>query len=114
MRETVVRETCITAEHNQQMQNSNENYVEHSIFLLSMSNCEPCKKAKKYFSERGIPYDYIDVDVADEDDWDRALDIMGDNIPSQGMKMVFPLIIIDRIKVIQGFSETQIKDVLHI
>ena len=113
MCETVVREAYITAEHNQ-CQNTNENYDEYKIFILSMSSCEPCKKAKKYLAERGIPFDYIDVDVADEDDWDRALDIIGDNIPSQGMKMIFPLIIIDGIKVIQGFSETQIENILHI
>ena len=78
-----------------------------------MSSCEPCKKAKKYLTERGIPFDYIDVDIADMDDWDRALDIIGDNIPSQGMKMIFPLIIIDGVKVIQGFSETQIENILQ-
>lgn len=114
--ETVVRDSYTTAEHDQQIQNSNtnENHVEYNIFLLSMSSCEPCKKAKKYLIDRDIAFDYIDVDTADMDDWDRALDIMGDNIPSQGMKMIFPMIIIDGIKVIHGFSETQIENVLHI
>jgi len=116
VRETVVRESYITAEHDQQIQNSvkHEGNIEYNIFLLSMSSCEPCKKAKKYLTDRGISFDYIDVDAADMDDWDRALEIMGDNIPSQGMKMIFPMIIIDGIKVIQGFSETQIENVLHI
>ena len=113
---TVVRDSYTTAEHDQQIQNSNtnENNVEYNIFILSMSSCEPCKKAKKYLTDREIAFDYIDVDTADMDDWDRALDIIGDNIPSQGMKMIFPMIIIDGIKVIHGFSETQIENVLHI
>jgi len=35
------------------------------VTMYSLSNCLWCRKAKKYFEEQGIAYEYIDYDRAD-------------------------------------------------
>jgi len=35
------------------------------VTLYSLSTCPWCKKAKKFFAERDIPYEFTDFDLAD-------------------------------------------------
>ena len=86
----------------------------HKIFIVSTSRCEPCEKAKRFLRENGVPFDYIDIDTANEDEWDSALDIIGDNLPAHGVKMVFPLIILDGVTMIKGFSESRLREILNL
>jgi glutaredoxin len=37
-----------------------------NVTIYSLSTCPWCKKAKKYFEERKIPYDSTDYDLADD------------------------------------------------
>jgi len=41
------------------------------VVLYTLSTCPWCRKAKKFFSEHGIPFSYIDFDLADEATQDR-------------------------------------------
>jgi glutaredoxin len=34
--------------------------------MYTLSTCPWCRKAKKFFTERNIPFTYIDYDLADE------------------------------------------------
>jgi glutaredoxin len=48
--------------------------------MYTLSTCPWCRKAKKFFSERNIPFDFTDYDLADEATQDkimRELDAMG-------------------------------------
>ena len=36
------------------------------VTLYTLSTCPWCRKAKKYFSDNNIPFNYIDYDLADE------------------------------------------------
>jgi glutaredoxin len=36
------------------------------VSMYTLSTCPWCRKAKKFFTERDIPFDYIDYDLADE------------------------------------------------
>jgi len=36
------------------------------VTLYTLSTCPWCRKAKKYFADRSIPFTYIDYDLADE------------------------------------------------
>ena len=36
------------------------------VTLYTLSTCPWCRKAKKFFAERNIPFTYIDYDLADE------------------------------------------------
>jgi glutaredoxin len=37
------------------------------ITIYSLSTCPWCKKAKRYFEERNMPYDNTDYDLADDE-----------------------------------------------
>ena len=36
------------------------------VSMYTLSTCPWCRKAKKFFTERNIPFTYIDYDLADE------------------------------------------------
>lgn len=36
------------------------------ISMYTLSTCPWCRKTKKFFTERNIPFDYIDYDLTDE------------------------------------------------
>ena len=36
------------------------------VNMYTLSTCPWCRKAKKFFTERNIPFTYIDYDLADE------------------------------------------------
>lgn len=36
------------------------------VTLYTLSTCPWCRKAKKFFADRNIPFTYIDYDLADE------------------------------------------------
>ncbi len=35
------------------------------VSMYTLSTCPWCRKTKKYFTERGVPVDFIDYDLAD-------------------------------------------------
>ncbi len=37
-----------------------------TVSMYTLSTCPWCRKAKKFFAERNIPFTYIDYDLADE------------------------------------------------
>jgi glutaredoxin len=37
------------------------------VVMYTQSTCPWCRRAKKWFSERDIPFDFIDYDLADEE-----------------------------------------------
>jgi len=37
-----------------------------NVTMYSLSTCPWCRKAKRYFEERAIPYDNTDYDLADD------------------------------------------------
>lgn len=43
------------------------------ISMYTLSTCPSCKKAKKFFTERHIPFQYINYDLADQATQDKIL-----------------------------------------
>ena len=43
------------------------------VSMYTLSTCPWCRKAKSYFAERHIPFEYIDYDRADEATQDRIV-----------------------------------------
>lgn len=37
------------------------------VIMYSLSRCPWCKKAKRYFEEAHVPYEYTDYDLADDE-----------------------------------------------
>lgn len=101
----------ITQVHNNSVYN--EEHSKFDVFMLSMSNCKPCMNAKKFLRESGIDFESIDLDKAGGDDWDRIFDVVGDFLPSHGMPMIFPMIIIKEEKILYGFQEEKILEAIN-
>jgi glutaredoxin len=50
------------------------------VSMYTLSTCPWCRKTKKFFTERNIPFTYVDYDVADaatQDAITRELDAAG-------------------------------------
>ncbi len=41
------------------------------VSMYTLSTCPWCRKTKKFFQERNIPFDFIDYDLASEADQER-------------------------------------------
>ena len=84
---------------------SNKN---HRVHLYTLSTCVWCKKTKQLLKDKGVEYEYVDLDTADPKERQEALtDIQG-----RGLRVSVPIIIIDENKVITGFKEEEIREAL--
>ena len=104
--ERVVEDSVIINEEHQYTNDSlNDENVEHDIFMVSMSTCAPCMKAKKLLDSYGVSYDYVDIDTASQEKWEYAIDKLDDFISGRGISMVYPMLIVKGHKMIQGYDE---------
>jgi glutaredoxin len=47
------------------------------VSMYTLSTCPWCRKTKKFFKDRGISFDFIDYDLASEDEQDKiSKDVM--------------------------------------
>jgi len=48
--------------------------VSEQVFVYALSTCPWCRKTKQFFSDRGIPFDAVDIDLLPDDEGDRLAD----------------------------------------
>lgn len=41
------------------------------VLMYTLSTCPWCRKTKKYFKDRNIPFDFVDYDIASEKEQER-------------------------------------------
>ncbi len=82
----------------------------HKVFLYALSTCAWCKMTKRFLSDSSIEYEYVDVDLCDDDDRRR----IREDFRKIGAEPSYPVIIVDDKKVINGFVKDRIKEVLEI
>lgn len=81
------------------------------IMLYTLSTCSHCKSAKKYLAEKGIPFDFVEVDLLRGDEKVRVIGELLKHNPERS----FPTIVIDDGQtVIVGFREERIREALDI
>ena len=78
------------------------------VMLYALSTCIWCRKTKMFLNELGVAYDFVDVDLLDPEDQDKAVEIIKKFNPTGG----FPTTIIDDKDCIRGFDERKIREVL--
>ncbi len=61
------------------------------VFMYTLSTCPWCRKTKKWFTEKGIPFDYVDYDLQTAEEQSR----IEKEIRSRGSEMAFPWVLID-------------------
>lgn len=82
----------------------------HKVLVYALSTCVWCKMTKQFLKDNGIEYEYVDVDLCDEDDKVK----IRQHIQSIGGSLSYPTIIVDDKIVITGFRKDKLKEALGI
>jgi glutaredoxin len=82
----------------------------HKVLMYAISTCAWCKLTKKFLKDNNIEYEYVDVDLCDEEDKDK----IRQDILDKGGSLSYPTIIIDNKKVITGFRKDKLTEALEI
>ena len=82
---------------------------EHSVVVYSLSSCTPCKKTMRLLEGMGVEYEYIHLDTANLDERGEAMVELGEFLPGRGIQIAYPVIVIDDLISIVGFSERKLR-----
>ncbi len=82
----------------------------HKVLLYALSTCAWCKMAKKFLKDSDVEYEYVDVDLASNQDHEK----IRDDIINRGSEPSFPTIIVDNKVVITGFRKDKLKEALEL
>ena len=80
------------------------------LLLYALSTCVWCKLTKQFLNENSIEYEFVDVDLCDEDDKQK----IHETIQSKGGMLSYPTTIVDDKIVITGFRKDKLKEALEI
>jgi glutaredoxin-like protein NrdH len=80
----------------------------HKVALYALSTCVWCKMTKQYLNENGVEYEFVDVDLLDDDDKSKV----HETIISKGGALSYPTTIVDNKTVITGFRKDLLKEAL--
>jgi glutaredoxin len=76
------------------------------VSMYTLSTCPWCRKAKKFFADRGIPFEYIDYDLADRATQDRIMREL-DGAGASG----FPFVKVDD-QIVEGYRPDRYAELL--
>lgn len=80
-----------------------------SIKLYTLSTCGWCRKTKALLKELGVGYDYLDVDLLEQDRQYEARE----EIRKWNNECSFPTMVIDGRECIVGFKEDKIRSLVE-
>ena len=78
------------------------------VTLYALSTCVWCKKTRALLDSLGIEYNYEYVDLLNDNDRKKTLDILRKWNPAS----TYPTIVIDNKKCIIGFREDELREAL--
>ena len=78
------------------------------IVLYALSTCVWCKKTKRFLSDHGVAYDYIDVDLLGEKEKEKAKH----EITRWNPRCSFPTLVINDNSCIVGYDEEKMRKVV--
>jgi glutaredoxin-like protein NrdH len=82
----------------------------HKVIVYALSTCVWCRMTKQYLKDSGVEYEYVDVDLSEEDDKEK----IRKHIQSVGGSLSYPSIIVDDKVLITGFRKDRFKEVLGV
>ena len=80
----------------------------HKVVLYALSTCVWCKMTTQFLKDSDVEFEYIDVDLCEEDDKQK----IREHIQSKGGSLSYPTTIVDDKTVITGFRKDQLKETL--
>jgi glutaredoxin len=78
------------------------------VIMYTLTTCPWCRKAKNFFTENNIPFEYTDYDIADEETQDRIMQEL-DEAGADG----FPFVRIGD-QVVSGYQPEKYSELLGI
>lgn len=81
---------------------------DHKVFLYTLSTCGWCKKTKELLKEKGVEYEYLDIDNLKAEERKAAIE----DLHNRNAPLGFPVIIIDDKDLITGYQPEKILGVL--
>lgn len=82
----------------------------HKVLLYTLSSCAWCNLTKKFLKDNGIEYEYVDIDLCNEEDKQK----IRQDIQKRKGRLTYPVIIIDDTRLINGFMKDSLKEILEI
>jgi glutaredoxin-like protein NrdH len=79
-----------------------------SIMLYALSTCGWCKKTKELLNNLGVEYDYIFVDLLQDDESETVVK----ELEKWNPRRSFPTLVINNDKCIIGYNEDEIREVI--
>jgi glutaredoxin len=83
---------------------------QHKVVLYALSTCAWCRMTKQFLKDNGVEYEYIDVDLCEEEDKQK----IREHIQSKGGPLSYPSIIVDDNVLITGFRTDKIREALEL
>lgn len=77
---------------------------EHRVFLYTLSTCGWCKKTKEMLKEKGVAYEYLEVDTLKAEERKAAIE----DLHKRKAPIGFPVTIIDDNEPISGYQPEKI------
>ena len=62
----------------------------HKVLVYALSTCAWCKKTKRFLQDKGIEYEFVDVDLCE----DKDMDAIREDLKKRGLGMNFPVVIV--------------------
>lgn len=82
----------------------------HKVTIYALSTCVWCKMTKQYLNDNGVEYQFVDVDLLDDND----KTMVHTDIISKGGVLSYPTIIVDDKTLITGFRKDLLKEALNL
>lgn len=82
----------------------------HKVLVYALSTCAWCKMTRKFLSDSGVEYEFVDVDLASAQDHEK----IRDDIVKKGGEPSYPTIIVDNKIVIVGFRKDLLQKALEL
>ena len=79
------------------------------VMLYALSTCIWCRKTKELLEDLDVAFDYIYVDLLNDDDKDETMD----EIKKWNPRCSFPTLVIKDETCITGFKEDEIREALE-
>lgn len=77
--------------------------------LYAISTCPWCNKEKKLLKDNNIEFEYVDVDLCSDEDYEE----IKKDIIDRGGRFSFPALIVNDKILINGFKEKEIMEALE-
>jgi len=82
----------------------------HKVFVYALSTCAWCKLARRFLKENEIEYEYVDVDLCEDEEKEK----IKKDILDKGGDLSYPTVIVDGKILITGFRRDKLREALEI